>query len=62
LLDRHATGNSSNLSPRAIKANRNAVASGGRVLSSYRIAPNVRIWVMTEADRASSTILLLNDH
>ena len=63
LLDRHVTGDWSNLSPGDIKANRDAVAVGARVLSSYRIAPKIRIWIITEAgDRASSTILLPEEY
>jgi len=49
LLDRHVTGDWSNLSPDDIKANHDAVAGGGRVLSSYRITPKIRIWLITEA-------------
>jgi hypothetical protein len=58
LLDRHVTGDWSNLSPDDIKANHDAVAGGARVFSSYHIAPKIRIWLIKEADRASSTILL----
>jgi hypothetical protein len=39
LLGPHVTGDWSNLSPGDIKTNRDAVAGGARVLSSYRIAP-----------------------
>jgi hypothetical protein len=62
LLDRHVTGDWSNLSPGDIKANRDAVADGARVLSSYRIAPKIRIWLITEADRTSSMILLPEEY
>jgi hypothetical protein len=58
LLERYVTGDWSNLSAEDIKANRAAIHDGGRVLSSYRIAPTVRIWIVSEADRASATILL----
>jgi len=62
LLDRHVAGDWANLSPEDIKANRDAVADGDRVLSSYHIAPKIRIWIITEADRASSTILLPEEY
>lgn len=62
LLDRHATGDWSNLSSDDIKANHDAVAGGARVFSSYHIAPKFRIWIITEADRASSTILLPEEY
>jgi hypothetical protein len=62
LLDRHVTGDWSNLSSGDIKANRDAVADGARVLSSYHIAPKIRIWLITEASRASNTILLQEEY
>ena len=62
LLERHVTGNWSNLSASDIQANRAAVRDGGRIFSSYRIAPTVRIWIITEADRASTTILLPDEY
>lgn len=62
LLDRHVTGDWSNLSPDDIKANRDAVAGGARIFSSYHIAPKIRVWVISEASRASSTILLPEEY
>ncbi|MDN4055688.1 hypothetical protein C5614_19130 [Massilia phosphatilytica] len=62
LLERYVTGDWSNLSAEDIKANRAAIHDGGRILASYRIAPTVRIWIITEADRASTTILLPDEY
>lgn len=62
LLDRHVIGDWSNLSPEDIKANRDAVESGARVFSSYHIAQKIRVWIITEASRASSTILLPEEY
>lgn len=62
LLNRHVTGNWSNLSPDDIKANRDAVAGGARIFSSYHIAPKIRVWIITEASRTSSTILLPEEY
>jgi hypothetical protein len=57
LLERHVIGDWSNLSAGDVQANCAAVRDSGRIFSSYRIAPTVRIWIITEADRASTTIL-----
>ena len=62
LLDRHVTGDWSNLSPDDIKANRDAVAGGARIFSSYHIAQKIRVWIITEASHASSTILLPEEY
>ena len=62
LLERHVAGDWSNLSAEDIQANRAAVRDGGRIFSSYRIAPTVRIWIITEANRASTTILLPDEY
>lgn len=43
LLHRHVTGDWSNPSPDDIKANRDAIAGGSRVFSSYYIAPKIRV-------------------
>ncbi len=40
------------------QANEDALRSGERLLSVYRTAKGVKIWVITEADRSSSCILL----
>lgn len=62
LLERYVTGDWSNLSAEDVKANWAAIHDGGRILASYRIAPTVRIWIITEADRASTTILLPDEY
>jgi hypothetical protein len=33
-----------------------------RILSAYRIARGVRIWVLTEADRSATTLLLPEEY
>jgi hypothetical protein len=39
-------------------ANLRAVREGTRVFSAYRLMENTRIWIITEADRSVTTILL----
>ena len=58
LVSKHLHGDWGNVSAQDALANDNALKDGGRLLSSYAIAPNVRIWVITEADRSVTTLLL----
>lgn len=41
-----------------IQANEHAVRHGGRVFSSYRVGEDEKVWVITEADRSATTLLL----
>lgn len=43
-------------------ANDQALLHGERLISVYRTAINVRIWIITEADRASTCILLPEEY
>ena len=44
------------------QANADALVHGARLLSVYRTAKNVKIWVITEADRSSTCILLPDEY
>lgn len=61
IFARHFTGDWGNLSRGERLANERALQHGGFLLSAYRLAPRVRVWVHTPADRSSSTILLLDE-
>jgi hypothetical protein len=39
------------------QANDQALIDGSRLLSAYRTLKNVRLWVITEADRSSTCLL-----
>ena len=43
-------------------ANLRAVREGTRVLSAYRLRDDTRIWIITEADRSVTTILLPEEY
>ncbi|TGP44886.1 hypothetical protein EN871_09910 [bacterium M00.F.Ca.ET.228.01.1.1] len=59
LLDRHRCGDWGELSAEDRAANERAIADGARVISAYVVGPNdERVWVISEADRSSTTILL----
>lgn len=62
LLRRHQSGDWGNLSEHDQEANREAIIKGLRVFSSYELTPTVRVWVITEADRSATTILLPEDY
>jgi hypothetical protein len=61
LLARHATGDWGNLCAFDRRQNQIALREGYRVLSSYPIRTE-RVWVITEADRSITTILLPEEY
>ena len=44
------------------KANDEAIDFGSRILSSYADRHGIRFWIITEADRSATTILLPEDY
>jgi len=61
-LARHARGDWGEVNDYDWRANDAAVVSGTRLLSAYRLRDGTRIWIISEADRASTTILLPNEY
>ena len=61
-LRRHAAGDWGNVDSHDKAANDAALEQGLRLLSSYTTESNVRFWIITEADRSSTTILLPEDY
>jgi len=59
---RHQTGDWGDLSVEDALANERALLEGSRVLSAYKDRHNTVFWIITEADRSSSTILLPTDY
>lgn len=57
-LDRHAIGDWGSVCEEDKQANDEALANGGRLLSAYKTLKGVRLWVITEADRSSTCVLL----
>ena len=57
-LIRHRQGDWGDLDEDDIKANRAALHYGTRLLSSYTISADRKLWIITEADRSSTTLLL----
>ncbi len=61
-LRRHAAGDWGDVTPDDRAANDDALKSGERLLSVYRSATGTTFWVLTEADRSATTVLLPDDY
>ena len=61
LLHRHRAGDWGSVSDHDAQANDHAVAYGARVLSAYETAGG-RLWIITEADRSATTVLLPSEY
>lgn len=62
VLDAQRAGVWGDLDPEDREANDAAVLYGNRVLSAWVVGDGVRVWVITEADRSSTTILLPEEY
>jgi hypothetical protein len=61
-LARHAIGDWGELEPSDVAENEYSVAHGFRLLSSYRTDAGDRLWIITEADRSATTLLLPEEY
>ena len=61
-LDRHVAGDWGDVGREDDLENFRSVKEGTRILSAYRVAEDARIWVITEADRSATTILLPEEY
>jgi hypothetical protein len=61
-LKRHAAHDWGDVDSEDRKTNDEACRHGFRVLSVYRTAAGVRFWIITEADRSSTCVLLPEDY
>jgi len=63
-LTRHANGDWGDLSDGDNKANDRALSKKGddRILSSYKLGENKTLWIITEADRSTTTALLPEEY
>ena len=61
LVHRHARGDWGDVSEHDAQANDRSVEGGTRVLSAYETAGG-KLWVITEADRSATTVLLPSDY
>ena len=61
-IKRHAKGDWGDLDDEDKQVNDYAVENGSRILSAYLIGVKDKIWIITEADRSSTTILLPSEY
>ena len=62
MIRRHGTGDWGELSAEDVTANAEALKDGERLMSSYTDVFDFKVWVITEADRSVTTILLPSDY
>ncbi|VGO11846.1 hypothetical protein PDESU_00393 [Pontiella desulfatans] len=61
-LVKHALGDWGDLCDEDKTANDEALADDLRILSAYRLEDGTKIWVITEADRSATTLLLPEEY
>lgn len=61
-LHRHATGDWGEVDEHDRKENELSLKEGFRLLSVYRTTHGVKFWIITEADRSVTTVLLPEDY
>ncbi len=61
-LLRHITGDWGDLEEEDLKENELSVKQGFRILSSYKTNAGQKVWVITDADRSVTTLLLPEEY
>jgi hypothetical protein len=61
-LTRHFAGDWGDVDEHDRRENELSVQNGWRILSAYTLANGTKIWVITEADRSSTCILLPSEY
>lgn len=61
-LRRHMSADWGEVSEDDAQENELSLSEGFRLLSSYRTSKGQKIWIITEADRSSTTILLPSEY
>jgi len=59
---RHQSGDWGDLDADDLKENDLALERGNRLLSAYQASNGVTFWIITEADKSSTTVLLPEDY
>ena len=61
-IRRHLSGDWGEVGSEDRQTNDEALQRGGRLLSVYRTPEKIVFWVITEADRSATTVLLPEDY
>lgn len=62
LLARHRRGDWGAIDPEDVGLNEEALRTGARLMSVYPLPTGEVIWIITEADRSATTLLLPEDY
>lgn len=62
LVARHLNGDWGDVSDDDWKTNDEALTLGERVISAYKLPTNTKVWLITEADRSVTTLLLPSEY
>ncbi len=62
LIQRHQSGDWGNLVPHDWEENQAALVKGRRLFSSYQLTTDIKLWIITEANRAVTTLLLPEEY
>ena len=61
-LDRHASGDWGELDDEDKQENEFSVRNGFRIFSAYTTRAGEKLWIITEADRSATTVLLPEEY
>jgi hypothetical protein len=61
-IQRHQAGDWGDLTDEDQASNDRALTEGTRIISAYNASNGTRFWVVTEADRSVTTVLLPEDY
>ncbi len=61
-IQRHVSGDWGDICVEDRQANADALQYGYRLMSVYAITPSDKLWIITEADRSSTTLLLPEEY
>jgi len=61
-VQRHVQGDFGEVDQEDRQANEEAIRDGSRILSAYKTKAGERLWLITEADRSSTCILLPEEY
>jgi len=61
-LAKHVTGDWGDVCADDKKLNDQSVSEGSRILSAYKTTAGEKIWIISEADRSATTLLLPDEY
>ena len=61
-LARHVRGDWGDLCDEDRLLNERSVGGGGRLMSSYKLSEQIKLWIITESDRSVTTLLLPSEY